>query len=270
MAMPDNLILIRHGESEANIAQGILNKNDISRKDLVKKINNQHDSHIRLTTEGIRQAKSAGEWLKKNNLLDFDRYYVSPHTRTRETAGNLAIDGQWYVDDRLREQSWGEYNLLSWDEVQADSPISRRLRDQNYWYWRPRGGETLSGDVRNRFESFLTTLHRKAAKGTVVAVSHGGYMQTARFVLERLTPDEWLGQVRTPEYKLHNCQILHYSKIHPETGKKADYLKWRRSICPWNESLSWNGGQWQEISSSTFSDEELLEQVSQFEHLLPD
>ena len=269
MAMPDNLVLVRHGESEANIVQGILYGDDESKKQRIKNIVEYHDAHIRLTPSGAKQAKAAGEWLKNNNLLNFDRYYVSPHIRTRETAANLSVNGSWHVDDRLREQDWGEYNLLSWDEIQADSPASRRIRDQNYWYWRPRGGETLAGDVRTRFESFLTTLHRKAANKQVIGVTHGGYMQTARFVLERLTPDQWVKQVETPEYKLSNCQILHYTRINPTTGEKDPYLRWRRSICPWDERRSWNNGEWIEINTPTYNDQELLQEVEKYKRLLP-
>lgn len=268
--MPDDLIMIRHGESEANIIQEILYGDDIEKQQKIKDFSKYYDAHIRLTQQGNRQAAAAGQWLKDNNISTFNCYYVSPHVRTLETAANLQLSGDWHIDDRLREQNWGEYHLISWDEIQADSPASRRIRDQNYWYWRPRGGETLSGDVRERFESFLTTLHEKTMDKKVIAVSHGGYMQTARFVLERLTPDQWLAQVETPEYKLWNSQILHYTKINPETSEKAPYLKWRRSICPWDETHSWNDGKWVEINTRKYSDKDLLEEVKKHQRLLPE
>ncbi len=267
--MPDDLIMIRHGESEANVAQGYLTSQPAEYAGLIKEFAKNPDHHVRLTKVGLTQAKKAGQWLEKNQLATFNRYYVSPHARTRETAANLEINGQWRVDDRLREQNWGEYNLVSWDEVQEDSPASMRIREQNYWYWHPRGGETLAGDVRGRFESFITTLHRKAASKKIIAVSHGGWMQTARFVLERLTPDEWISQVTTKEYKLWNCQTLHYTRINPNTGEKAPYLKWRRSICPWDEKRSWNNGEWVEINSKQYSDAELKEEVAKYKQLLP-
>lgn len=269
MAMPDDLILIRHGESEANIVQGINSGKIDIEKQIADDYPNHYDRTIRLTKRGISQAHDTGKWLKANNLLDLNRYYVSPFARTLETAANLTIDGDWYIDDRLREQSWGQYNLLSWDKIQEDNPLSFKIRQHNHWYWRPRGGETLAGDVRERFESFLTTLHRKAANEKVIAVSHGGWIQAARFVLERLTPDEWLLQFRDPAYRLWNCQTLHYTRINPETGEKAPYLKWRRSICPWDETLSWNDGQWVEINAKKYSDKKLLEEVEKHQHLLP-
>lgn len=269
MAMPDDLILIRHGESEANIVQDINSGKIDAEKEIADDYPKHHDKTIRLTKRGIRQANSVGKWLKANDLLELNRYYVSPFTRTLETAANLMIDGHWRIDDRLRERSWGEYNLLSWDQIQEDNPFSFKVREHNQWYWRPHGGETLAGEVRERFESFLTTLHRKATNERVIAVSHGGWMQTARFVLERLTPDEWISQVTTKEYKLWNCQTLHYTRINPNTGEKAPYLKWRRSICPWDEKRSWNNGEWVEINSKQYSDVELKEEVAKYKQLLP-
>lgn len=267
--MPDDLILIRHGESEANIVQDINSGKIDAEKQIAHDFPKHYDKTIRLTRRGAWQANKVGEWLEASNLLDLSRYYVSPFTRTLETAANLTINGHWYIDDRLRERSWGEYNLLSWDEIQEDNPLSFKIRQHNHWYWRPLGGETLAGDVRERFESFLTTLHRKAINGKVVAVSHGGWIQTARFVLERLTPDEWLSQVKDPEYKLWNCQTLHYTRINPETGERAPYLKWRRSVCPWDETRSWNNGEWVEINAKQYTDKELLKQVEKHQHLLP-
>lgn len=269
MAMPDDLIIIRHGESEANIIQDINSGKIDADRQIALDFPKHYDKTIRLTKRGTDQAKDVGKWLKENGLLNFSHHYVSPFARTLETAANLNINGNWNIDDRLRERNWGEYNLLSWDQIQEDNPLSFAISKHNHWYWRPLGGETLAGDVRERFESFLTTLHRKAAGEKVIAVSHGGWMQAARFVLERLTPEEWLSQFKTPEHKLWNCQTLHYTRINPDTGEKAPYLKWRRSICPWDKSHSWNNGKWVEINSKQYSDAELKEEVAKYKQLLP-
>lgn len=267
--MPNNLILIRHGESEANIIQDINSGKIDAEKQIALDFPRHYDKTIRLTKRGASQANVVGKWLKDNNLLSFDGYYVSPFTRTLETAANLSINGSWSIDDRLRERNWGEYNLLGWDQIQEDNPLSFAISKHNHWYWRPRGGETLAGDVRGRVENFLTTLDNKADEKNVIAVSHGGWMQAARFVLENLTPQEWLSQFKTPEYKLWNCQTLHYTRINPKNGERAPYLKWRRSICPWDESRSWNNGEWVEINSKQYSDAELKEEVAKYKQLLP-
>ncbi len=265
MAMPNDLILIRHGESEANIVQKQIN--DLGEEAPVD-LAGKHDGFIRLSPAGVSQAQSAGMWLKDNNLANFDRYYVSPFARARETAAYLTLEGEWRIDDRIREQNWGIFNLLSWDEIQNVDPVSRKLRDQSHWYWQPRDGESLASEVRGRFESWLGSLRRQCTDKKVIAITHGGYMNAARFVLEKTTPEKWKQDFDNQDHRIFNAHILHYTRIDPKTGQQAPYLKWRRAICPWDKSLSWNDGKWTEISAQTYSDQELLEFASLHPHLL--
>ena len=265
MAMPNDLILIRHGESEANIVQKQIN--DLG-EDASVDLAGKHDGYVRLSPTGVKQAQSAGAWLKEHNLATFDRYCVSPFARARETAGYLALDGDWRIDDRLREQNWGIFNLLSWDQIQNLDPASRNLREQFHWYWQPRDGESLASGVRARFESLLSSLNRKTDGKKVIAATHGGYMNAARFVLERITPEKWKEDFDNGDHRIFNAHILHYTRLDPETGQQAPYLKWRRAICPWDESLSWDDGKWIEISARTYNDQELLEFANLHPHLL--
>lgn len=266
MAMPNDLILIRHGESEANI----LNKSlRAGATDVIPNgYHERHDSYMRLSPEGTKQAQAAGEWLKNNNLASFERYYVSPHIRARETAGRLGINGEWRVEDRWRERNWGEYANLSNEERSKVFGISQKLREQHSWYWCPPGGESLATEVRLRFESMLGTLHRETASKRVIAVTHGDLIEAARFVLERMTPEEWSSQIELGIHPVKNCQILHYSRVNPHNGSQEKWLCWRRIICPWDESLSWQNGEWVELQPSIWSDEQLLESVKDYDRLL--
>ncbi len=202
----------------------------------------------------------------------FDKYYVSPLVRTIETAGRLAIStgSHWRLDDRWRERDWGEYGVLNDDEREERYEISHRLRGQNKWYWCPPGGESLASGVRLRFESILRTLHNEAEEKDAIAVTHGETMDVARFVLERLSPFQWLEQDKNPRYKTANCQILHYTRIDPITGDLSDSMRWRRSICAWDQTKSWDNGEWVEIEHRKYSDDDLLEIASNFPRLLGD
>jgi phosphohistidine phosphatase SixA len=80
MALPIDLIIIRHAESEANTRQ-----NDL--RDEVR------DNLTPLTPRGIEQAEATGDWLRSIGLSDFDRYYTSSYIRARQTAALLALDG---------------------------------------------------------------------------------------------------------------------------------------------------------------------------------
>ncbi len=267
MAMPDHLVLIRHGQSEANIIQGERKRDPEARAP--EGFFDRHDSRMRLSPLGIEQAEATGAWLRQEFPNGFDRHYTSSLIRTVETAGRLAIQGEWYVDDRWRERDWGEYGILSDSEQEDHYELSKKLKTQSKWYWCPPGGESLATGVRLRFEDILETLHRELSGRAGVAVTHGETMEVARFVLERLLPEEWERQEQDEDYKLANCQVLHYSRVNPDTGALGCRLEWRRSICAWDPSKSWNNGEWAYIQHRRYSDEKLLEIAAEHPQLLP-
>jgi len=268
MAMPEHLVLIRHGQSEANIVQRRF-KHDPAAAAPVGFFD-RHDSEMRLSPAGREQARAAGDWLRRAGLATFDRYYVSPHVRTAETAATLALGGDWSLDVRWRERDWGEFGVLNQAERAERFALSQRLKDQNKWYWCPPGGESLATGVHGRFRDILNTLHREGAGQRVLAVTHGEMIDVARFVLERLTPHQWLVQDADSAYNVRNCQILHYTRRDPATGRVDAKIRWMRSVCPWNEAYSWRGGDWIKVERRRYGDDELMELVANYPLLLSD
>lgn len=267
MAMPIDLVLVRHGRSEANEIQSRV-KNDPSYQ-IPEGFHDRHDSEMILAPEGERQARITGEWLRNEFPNRFDHYTVSPHARTLKTAGLLALNGNWKIDDLWRERDWGEYGILNDEDRERHYKLAHKLYHQNRWYWCPPGGESLATGVRLRFEDRLDTMHREMADETQIVVAHGEVIDVASFVLERLIPQKWLIRDRDPNYKIKNTQVLHYSRRNPDTGEIVKRITWRRSICPWDESASWFGGAWMELEHKTYSDEELIELADTFPPLLP-
>ena len=271
MAMPDNLIFVRHGESEANVVHRAAKTGDDSLR--TEDFKSRHDSDMRLTPRGEAQAQATGAWIKENLGDHFDRYYVSPHRRTRETAANLGLSATngWMIDDLVRERDWGEYSNLTDDEREAHFPLSKQNKDLNPWYWAPPGGESLATGTRLRFERFLNTLHREMPKKDVITVTHGEYMWVARFVLERMDVAEWLASDSDASQRIQNTMVLQYTRKDPENPRlRADKLMWARAICPWDMDKSINGGDWWQIERDTYSNEELLEQIERMPRLLSD
>jgi broad specificity phosphatase PhoE len=221
MTLPVDLVVIRHGQSEANAQQ---------RDPCGDTPNEGRDNFTQLTQRGIGQVKAAGDWLRRNGLASFDRYYTSPYLRARQTAALLAPDGSWTSDDRWRERNSGA----------ASQSVNRQ--QQPKWYWRPYRGESLATEVRQRFESILDTLQQEVAGGQVIAITHGKFMTVVRFVLERMTVERWADQ--DDKFIIDNCQILHYTRRNPQTDAVASDIGWMRSICPWDSSRSWHRGQW--------------------------
>jgi len=260
MALPKNLILMRHGQSEANVVQkgeeGFV---------IPEGFTSRHDSYMRLSKLGVQQAQNAGDWLRANGLADGNRCYVSPHIRTRETAANLDLDSEWIIDDLFRERDWGEYGASPTREEQAKRfPFSYAVKAQMLWYWKPSGGESLATGVRYRVHAILDDLRLLKGVDSVLAVTHGEFIRTMQFVLERMTPEEWVKMDSDPAYSVKNCMAVHYSRVNPVTGEEFPTYKFRRLVNTQDELLSPEGGQWKEIHRKKFSNAALMETVNNY------
>lgn len=257
-----NFTLVRHGLSEANRIQKFLKTNDLNGLRSAVNINEvieRHDSTARLDVLGVEQAHETGDWLRAN-LAPFDRFYVSPHARTRETASHLQLNGEWVIDDRFREREWGEVANTNPDFTDPMSAISRHLKGMNEWYWNPQGGESLATSVRSRVELVMQSLRRRGDRNSnVLAVTHGEFIAVTRFVIERMTPDYFNVQDDDPAYKIENTMVIEYTRKNPHhpTEVESEY-QWRRATCPWDASKSWSGGEWVEFETKKHTDAELL------------
>lgn len=268
MSMPYDVVFVRHGQSELNMVNNAARAGDDSLR--TPEFRNRHDSDMRLTQTGVDQAIRTGQWIM-GNIGKFDRYYVSPYRRTKETAANLGLNPKtgWMVNNMVRERSWGEYSNLTDEEREAHFPLTKQNRDLNPWYWAPPGGESLDS-VSLRLDRVLDTLHREMAEKRVIIVTHGEYMWVARFVLERMQIAGWLEADKDSKQKIQNTMVLHYTRRSPENPEIiADNMMWARAICPWDEKRSINNGNWWEIERSLYSDDQLLEQVNKLPRLLP-
>ncbi len=264
MTLPLDLVLLRHGQSEANVAQRHLSESDIPLAFLER-----HDSFQRLSLKGVEQAEQAGNWLRNHGFETFDRYYVSPHIRARETASHLHLKGNWLIDDLWRERDWGEYGAVPTREHQRlRYPDSTTIRDQNFWYWKPTGGESLATGVRFRVKSILDNLKKLRDANSAIGVCHGEIMSVFQFVLERLTVEDWLTQINDHSKDILNCTVLHYSRVNPDNHKAAPDFRWVRQVNADGGRPSPYNGEWREIIPRTFSDEELLKSVERYPRIL--
>ena len=263
MAMPVDLVIVRHGHSEGNLAVGQGKKGDDS---FFTPDFRQRPGHKwRLLAEGRAQAQETGEWIAKNIGIKFDRYYASPYVRTRETAALLNLPhAEWRLDQRLRERDWGEISSMPFKEFETKHPQNHFLKKIDALYWRPPGGESIA-DVRLRVRSIFDTLHRECEGQSVILVTHGEFMSAARAGVQYLSDEEWLEADENKAYKIHNTHLFHYSRRDPfNNGKIGKYIGWYRSVCP---PKNIDSG-WQSIERKRFSNEDLLEQVNAVEPII--
>ncbi len=270
MGMPRNLILVRHGESEGNVASNRSKKGDDS--GYSPEFRNRHSSTWRLTKKGCVQAKAAGIWIKKNLGLTFDRHYTSEYIRAMETSGLLGIkDAEWLVDFYLRERDWGDLDVMPVSERDKRYAEAMNRRRIDSFFWNPPNGQSMA-DLCLRIDRVLQTLHRECEGRDVIITCHGEVMWAFQVRLERLSQERFreLDLSRNPHDRIHNCQIIHYTRAADPNefaeGDSFPYLRWKRSICPWDPSLSSN--EWQEIERKKFTNRELLARVRKTKPIL--
>lgn len=263
MAMPKDLILVRHGHSEGNLAVETAKLGDNSF--YTPEFRERPGHQWRLTDDGRVQATKTGEWISTELAKEFDRYYVSPYIRTRETAGLLNIEGaEWRISQRLRERDWGDIDAIPLTEFKKIFPHNALRKEIDALYWRPPGGESIA-DVRMRVRSFFDTLHRECADKRVIVVTHGEFMWAMRAELEYLNDEQWIAADKDPSMKIYNTQVLHYSKTDPNGKNNTHYLGWVRSVCPWMKDTD---SGWKKIDRNKYSNEQLLSQVDKIEPII--
>jgi probable phosphoglycerate mutase len=86
--------------------------------------------------------------------------------------------GDYRLDDRLRELTFGEWEGFTTDELRVDRPDAVAEREARKWEFVPPGGESY-GMLANRVSAWLETLDRP-----VMAVSHGGVGRVLYQLLE--------------------------------------------------------------------------------------
>lgn len=166
------IFLIRHGESIQNV-----------------KINNDlklPDNKVYLTDNGKEQANAAGqfllEYINENNIdISHARMWVSPYTRTRETASiiNQILGVKDVKEDyALVEQRYGLFSDKSIEQIKKMFPVEFEFYDNYYqndskFYVKFPMGESPF-DVSIRVRLFLETIFRDKENGidTLFVITH--------------------------------------------------------------------------------------------------
>ncbi|MDQ1083123.1 MULTISPECIES: histidine phosphatase family protein [Microbacterium] len=177
------LWLIRHGESEGNVAASEADRtgSPVIALDI-------RDADVELSPTGRDQAEALGTWLR-SVASDVDEYWVSPYRRARQTLA-IALDdvptaSQALVDERLRDRELGILDLLTWQGVQELHPEeAARRRHLGKFFHRPPGGESWA-DVALRLRSFFRDALERPAP-TVVVVAHDAVIMLILYILLNL------------------------------------------------------------------------------------
>ena len=195
MSKPNHIIIVRHGQSEANVDRTLHA--------------HKPDYRMNLTPAGHEQAKAAGAKIaalighKPKNLA----IYCSPYFRTRQTRDGILSNFRPeeiycnYEDPRLREQEFGNYlDPKTWEAMDIERT------QYGVFYYRPPTGES-GADVYDRCTGVLDTLYRDFQKESypenALIVCHG---LTIRLLLMRWL--HWTVEEFEQKANPHNCQFF--------------------------------------------------------------
>jgi broad specificity phosphatase PhoE len=222
---PDWLWIVRHGQSESNVARKLAEQTAREHIGIAVR-----DVDVGLSDLGHQQAQAVGRWL---GALPLDQQpnvvLVSPYRRAVQTAraickaANIEVrraDGSYVVDERLREKEFGVLNGLTRAGIASLHPNEYELRMLfGKFYHRPPGGESYC-DVIMRLRSVLGTITRDHAAGDrVLVVCHSVVVNCFRYLLERMTEEEIMEEDRVNE--ILNCSITSY-QYDPTAGRRGN------------------------------------------------
>ena len=159
------LLLIRHGESEGNVAAAEAREAGAQQIDVPAR-----DADVDLSPLGRRQARAVGAALGAMSVETRPQaLVVSPYLRARETAriacAEAGLSLPTRVDERLRDRELGVLDRLTFDGVSSRFPEeAERRRWQGKFYHRPAGGESWV-DVALRLRTWIADLDRAPVAG---------------------------------------------------------------------------------------------------------
>ena len=171
------ILLVRHGESTANVAATAAEAAGSEVIDVAER-----DADVPLSEKGIEQARALASWLGGLDLgagagggSGGTAFWCSPYLRARQTIGTAldeaGVDVPVRVDERLRDRELGVLDLLTRRGVEARHPDeAARRRRLGKFYHRPPGGESWA-DVALRVRSLLRDLDELHADADRVVVT---------------------------------------------------------------------------------------------------
>jgi broad specificity phosphatase PhoE len=189
--LPQNLWIIRHGESAANLDHGLRATTP--------------DHLVLLSSLGEQQCLELGQHLS-NQLSGQITIWTSPYARARATTAlfSQALPDVCQREDvRLREQEWGNFYT-----TQQHHERREMLTDHSRFFYRFPEGES-GADVFDRISSFLEMLARENTAQTVVLSTHGMtamvfLMRLMNWSIEEYEQSEWFVNCGYVQLELQN------------------------------------------------------------------
>ena len=148
-----DIILIRHGETDENVLRTFSTKS------------------AQLTEEGKNQIARIRPFVESQS---YDRVYISPLDRTRDSAKILGVEGE--IQKRIQEVDFGDFEGKTYKELKELYPKEVAIWDKDYLKYITPNGESVELAYA-RVTSFLEELIEKGEDALLVC--HAGVIRLA-------------------------------------------------------------------------------------------
>jgi len=208
---PERLWLVRHGQSQGNVARDAADLAGAHEIDI-----DMRDVDVPLSRLGEEQARAAGRWFAALPPTERPELILSsPYVRAKQTAALICEQGalsggsaRTIVDERLREREFGIFDRLTTVGIRERFPEEAAHRRRlGKFYHRPPGGESWA-DVILRLRSMLNTINLHYCDRRVMVVCHQVVVLCFRYILEELDEAEILSIDKQAD--VLNCGICAY------------------------------------------------------------
>jgi broad specificity phosphatase PhoE len=207
---PEQIWLIRHGQSAGNVARDHAEEAGLPLIDIATR-----DMDVPLSDLGERQADAFARWV---GTLDASQrpttILCSPYVRAVQTAervlkqGRLGAAATRLVDERLREKEFGLLDRLTHLGIKQKHPeLAEQRAHVGKFYFRPPGGESWC-DVILRLRSVLDMLSREYRGERVLIVAHQVIVNCFRYLFEQLDEAQILAIDKQAD--VPNCAVTRY------------------------------------------------------------
>ena len=230
---PDRLWLIRHGQSQGNVARDAAEAAAAATIDI-----DMRDVDVPLSDLGHAQAKAAGAWFAA--LPESERPEVilsSPYLRARQTARHICEQGglaggkaRTVIDERLREREFGVFDGLTSIGIKQNYPAEAAHRARlGKFYHRAPGGESWA-DVILRLRSAMNSINLQYADRRVLIVCHQVVVFCMRYILEEL--DEAQIMEIDKQSEIYNCGICAFDFQPDDLAAAPTMALWNHAAPP--------------------------------------
>ncbi|MDQ0349696.1 histidine phosphatase family protein [Ancylobacter vacuolatus] len=171
--MTRRIFLVRHGETDWNLAGRLQGTHDIPLNDLGREQAADTARVVERLSGGARH-------------LDF---VASPLSRAAQTMAILRAElglppDSFRRDPRLREISFGRWEGSTWPELRRRDPVGLAARDADPWNFAPPGGESYT-ELSTRVLAAISEL-----QGDSVVVTHGGVVRAMLHAFAGMPPSQ--------------------------------------------------------------------------------